>query len=40
MRRKYSSEFKKGSVEQARQPDVSCSQVARKLGIEANLFSR
>jgi transposase len=39
-RRKYSPEFKKGAVEQARQPDVSCSQVARELGIAANLLTR
>jgi transposase len=39
-RRKYSPEFKKGAVEQVRQPGVSCSQVARELGIGANLLSR
>jgi transposase len=39
-RRKYSPEFKKGAVEQARQPGVSCAQVARELGIGANLLSR
>ena len=31
-RRKFSPEFKKGAVEQARQPNVSCAQVARELG--------
>ena len=39
-RRKYSSEFKRGAVEQARQPGVSYAQVARELGIGANLLSR
>mgnify|MGYP000627823550 CR=1 FL=1 len=39
-RRKFSPEFKRGAVEQACQPDVSCAQVARELGINANLLSR
>lgn len=39
-RRKFSQEFKQGAVEQARQPGVSCAQVARELGIGANLLSR
>lgn len=39
-RRKYSPEFKQGTVEQARQPGVSCAQVARELGINANQLSR
>ena len=39
-RRKYSPEFKHGAVEQARQPGVSCAQVARELGIASNLLSR
>ena len=39
-RRKYSPEFKRGAVEQAQQPGVSCAQVARELGIGANLLSR
>ncbi len=39
-RRKFSAEFKRGAVEQARQPDVSCAQVARELGIGANLLTR
>lgn len=39
-RRKYSTEFKQGAVEQARQPGVSCAQVARELGIASNLLSR
>ena len=39
-RRKFSPEFKKGAVEQARHPDVSCAQVARELGIAANLLTR
>ena len=39
-RRKYSPEFKQGAVEQTNQPGVSCAQVARELGIGANLLSR
>ena len=39
-RRKFSAEFKQGAVEQTRQPGVSCAQVARELGIGANLLSR
>ncbi|MDP1931732.1 MAG: transposase, partial [Gammaproteobacteria bacterium] len=39
-RRKFSLEFKKGAVEQVRQPGVSCAQVARELGIAANLLTR
>ena len=39
-RRKFSPEFKQGAVEQARQPGVSFAQVARELGIGANLLTR
>jgi len=39
-RRKFRPEFKRGAVEQTRQPDVSCAQVARELGIGANLLTR
>ena len=39
-RRKYSPEFKHGAVEQARQPGVSCAQVARELGIGSNVLTR
>ncbi len=39
-RRRYSEEFKRGAVEQTRQPGVSCAQVARELGIGANLLTR
>jgi transposase len=39
-RRKYSPEFKQGAVEQVRQPDVSCTQVARELGIETSILAR
>ena len=39
-RKKFSPEFKRGAVEQARQPGVTCSQVARELGIRPNLLSR
>lgn len=39
-RRKYSPQFKQGAVEQVRQPGVSCAQVARELGVGANLLTR
>lgn len=39
-RKKYSQEFKQGAVEQVRQPGVSCAQIARELGIGANLLTR
>jgi|GEM_PF-2907314 len=39
-RRKYSPEFKKGAIEQVRQPGISCAQIARELGIGANLLTR
>lgn len=39
-RRKYSAEFKRGAVEQVRQPGISCAQVARELGISANVLTR
>lgn len=39
-RRKFSVEFKRGAVEQARQPGVSCAEVARELGIGANVLTR
>jgi len=39
-RRRYSQEFKRGAVEQCRHPGVSCAQVARELGIGANLLTR
>jgi transposase len=39
-RRKYSLEFKRGAVEQARQSGVSCAQIARELGIGGNLLTR
>lgn len=38
-RRKFSAEFKLDVVEQARQADVSCAQVARELGLGANLLT-
>ena len=40
MRRKFSEEFKRGAVEQASRPGVSCAQVARELGIRDNLLTR
>jgi len=39
-RRSYSREFKQGAVEQCQQPGISCAQVARELGIGANLLTR
>jgi len=39
-RRKFSPEFKRGAVEQAGQPGVTIAQVARELGLSANLLSR
>jgi transposase len=39
-RRKFSPEFKRGVVEQAQQPGVSCAQVALELGLGANLLNR
>lgn len=39
-RQKYSADFKAGAVDQVRRSDVSCAQVARELGIPADLLSR
>ena len=39
-RRKFSAEFKRGAVEQARQAGVSCAQVARELGSRDDLLTR
>jgi transposase len=39
-RRKYSPEFKREAVQLARQPGISCAQVARELGIGSNLLTR
>jgi transposase len=39
-RRKFSAEFKRGAVEQASQPGVSCAQVGRELGIRDTLLTR
>jgi transposase len=39
-RRKFSPEFKRGAVEQTYQPGVTCAQVARELGVDANTLSR
>ncbi len=39
-RRKFSPEFKQGAVEQTRQAGVSSAQIARELGIGANLLRR
>lgn len=38
-RRKFSAEFKRGAIEQANQPGVSCAQVARELGIRDSLLT-
>ena len=37
---KYSPEFKQGAVEQVNRPGVTCAQLARELGINANLLTR
>lgn len=39
-RRKYSLQFKQEAVELSRQSGMSCAQVARELGIGANLLTR
>lgn len=39
-RRKYSEEFKREAVELTRQPGASVSQVARDIGVGANLLFR
>jgi transposase len=39
-RRKFSAEFKREAVALTGQPDVSVAQVARNLGIGANLLTR
>jgi len=39
-RRKISAEFKRGAVEQASQPRVSCAQVTRELGLREPLLTR
>ena len=39
-RRKYSEEFKRETVGLTRQPDASVSQVARDIGVGANLLFR
>lgn len=36
---KFGAEFKRGAVEQASRPGVSCTQVARKLGIRDTLLT-
>ncbi len=39
-RRKFSAEFKRGGVEQASHPGVSCAQVTRELGVRDTLLTR
>ena len=39
-RRKFSDEYKREAVQMALQPGVTKSQVARELGINANLLGR
>ena len=39
-RRKYSEEFKREAVGLIRQPDASVSEVARDIGVGANLLFR
>jgi transposase len=36
----YSPEFKRGAVEQTRQPGVICAQIAQELGLAPNLLTR
>jgi transposase len=38
-RRKFSEAFKRGAVEQASVPGVSCAQIARELGIRDSFSS-
>jgi len=39
-RRKFSPEFNRGAVEQARQPGVCCAQVVKGLGIAEHVLHR
>lgn len=39
-RRKFSAEFKRGTVELMRRPQVAVSQVAQKLGVDSDILSR
>ena len=39
-RRKFSAEFKREAVALSRQPEVSCRQIAREIGINPNLLYR
>lgn len=39
-RRKFSAVLKRGAVEEASQPGVSCAQVGRELGIRHTLLAR
>lgn len=39
-RRKFSAGFKRGAVEQAHHPGISCAQVARELEIRKTLLIR
>jgi transposase len=39
-RRKFTADFKRGAVDQLNQPGVTCAQIARELGIGANLLTR
>ena len=39
-RRNYGPEFKRGAIEQTRQPGVRCARVARELGIGGNVLTR
>ncbi|WP_139369304.1 transposase, partial [Xanthomonas axonopodis] len=39
-RRKFTAEFKRGAVEQASQPGVSCATADRELGIRDTLVTR
>lgn len=39
-RRRFSPEFKREAIELTRQPDITISQIARDLGMNANVLSR
>ena len=39
-RRKFSNEFKQEAVRLTEEPGVSCSQIARELGVAPNLLAR
>ena len=40
MNRKYSQEFKQGSVEQVNQPGVTLAQMAKEFGLKQGMLGR